>query len=395
MEKVVSCLAAAMTGTGTGAIATVQVFGDSAQAVLTRVFKPASTKSTEFKSGQILFGAITNDDKTIDQVTIGCEAPGTFAIHCHGNPLIVEMIMEQLRHCGATLTTAEQLRTRILTAQKPKDTIAIEANLAQPKAKTLQGTKIIANQIDAGLGKRARDWLGEINEISLDEIKAEAMRILQASQTAKLIVSGCTVVLTGPPNSGKSTLLNRLAGRQKAIVTDVKGTTRDWVETTCRIGSLSITLIDTAGLENEFDAPLDAIRQAAQKKTAEMLNEADLVLFVLDNSQPAQELDHRSAEMLTAKKVITVLNKSDLPSRFDIRRLPKTLSNIIKISAKEETGIEDLKQKIRQTSGAVDFDLHQSVCFTSRQENLLGQLTNAQSKQQAVSTIGDLLNGQV
>ncbi|OHB79036.1 MAG: hypothetical protein A2Z25_12260 [Planctomycetes bacterium RBG_16_55_9] len=93
--------------------------------------------------------------------------------------------------------------------------------------------------------------------------------------------------------------------------------------------------------------------------------------------------------------MITVLNKSDLPSRFDIRRLPKTLSNIIKISAKEETGIEDLKQKIRQTSGAVDFDLHQSVCFTSRQENLLGQLTNAQSKQQAVSTIGDLLNGQV
>jgi tRNA modification GTPase len=382
-----------MTGTGTGAIATVQIFGDPARVILAKVFKPTGTKPVQFKTGEIILGTITDGGKTIDQVTIGCEAPGTFSIHCHGNPLIVEMIMQQLQHYGVTLVTADQLRTKILIAQESQNTIAVEAKLSQLNAKTLQGTKIIANQIDASLSKRARDWIENIEETPLDEIKTEAIRILHVSQAAKLMIYGCTTVLTGPPNSGKSTLLNCLAGRQKAIVTDVKGTTRDWIEATCQIGSLSLTLIDTAGLEDKFGGPRDTIGQAAQKKTAEILKEADLILLVLDNSQPTQEFHNRFGETLTAPKVITVLNKSDLPSRFDSSRLPKILSNTLKISAKEETGIEDLKQKIRQTSGAVDFDLQQSVCFTPRQENLLEQLAKAQSKQQGTSIISELLNG--
>lgn len=390
-----SIFAAAMTGMGTGAISTVQVFGDSAQAVIKQVFKPKGTKHPTFNTGDILVGAICEGDGVIDQVTLGCEGPATFAINCHGNPLIVEMIMQLLQRRGATLLTPEQFLAKTLTIQEPDNTIKIEAKLVQPKIKTLQGVKIVAGQINAGLAQKARDWLGQMDEIALDTIKAEATRILQESQAAKLVIYGCTAVLAGPPNSGKSTLLNYLAGRQKSIVTDIEGTTRDWVEATCQFGPLSVTLIDTAGLVRELPGAEHTVEEAAQKKTTEVLNQADLVLLVLDNSQPTEKYDAHISERITGKKVITVLNKSDLPARFDIGKLPRTFSNTVRISAKEGAGIEQLKERMCRTIGAAGFDLQQPVCFTSRQEDLLRQLINAKSKQQAASNITELFNGQV
>jgi len=384
-----------MTGKDTGAISTIQVLGDSAEVVVKKIFKPAGTKPVKFKTGEILLGTITDDNETIDQVTIGCEQANSFAINCHGNPLIVADIMQLLQRCGATLLTAEQLLTKIISAQKPINTMTVEAKLAQLKAKTIQGTKIIANQIDAGLSKKAAEWLQNINAISLNQISAEAERILENSRTAKLIIAGCTAALIGPPNSGKSTLLNCLAGRDKAIVTDIKGTTRDWVEAVCQIGSLSLRLIDTAGLDEKLPAPKDTIEKAAQKKSIQILEQADLVMLVLDNSQANDQLDEGLLEKIAKKKVLTVLNKCDLPPKFDIDKLPEILSNTVQISAKEGTGIEDLIEKIRQISGVADFDLKTAVCFTNRQENLLNKLTDVKSKQQAASIITELLNGQV
>jgi len=394
-ENIMDCFAAVMTGKGTGAIATVQVIGNSAEAVIKKVFKPAGAKPFKFQTGEILLGTICDGNEVIDQVTIGCEGPDNFAINCHGNPLIVEMIMQLLLRHGAALLTAEQLLKKLLTAQKSADTIAIEAKLAQVKARTIQGTKIIANQIDTGLTKKARIWLDSIDEIYLDTIKAEAIEILQKSQAAKLIIYGCTAVLTGPPNSGKSTLLNCLAGRQKAIVTDIKGTTRDWVSARCRIGPLSVKLIDTAGLDEKLQDHQDNIEVSAQKKTVEVLERADIILLVLDASRPIEELDDQITKRFNNKKIITVLNKSDLPAQFDTSRLPVTLSSTVQISAKEGTGIEYLSEEIIKTVGAADFDLREPVSFTSRQENMLKTLTDAKSKQQVASIITELLNGKL
>ena len=390
-----SIFAAVITGKGTGAISTIQIFGDSAEAVLKKIFKSTGTEPAKYETGKILLGTITDGTEIVDQVTIGCEGQDTFTINCHGNPLIVEMIMQLLQHHGAILLTAEQLLSKLFTAQQYTDTITVEAKLAQAKARTLQGTKIITNQIDAGLTKKARDWLENIDEISLEKIKVEAIEILQKSQSAKLIMYGCTAVLTGPPNSGKSTLLNCLAGRQKAIVTDIKGTTRDWVSARCQIGPLSVKLIDTAGLDEKLPELKGTIEKAAREKTTEILERADLVVFVIDNSQPAEELNNCLLKKIADKQVITILNKSDLPAQFDAGRLPKILSNTVQISAKEGTGIENLHEKIRRTSGTADFDLQQPVCFTGRQEKLLKQLKNAKSKQQASSIITELLNGQL
>jgi tRNA modification GTPase len=395
LEFLMNTFAAVMTGKGTGAISTVQVFGDSAEAVVKKIFKPAGTKPAKFKTGEILLGTIADGNETIDQVTIGCEQANSFAINCHGNPLIVADIMRLLQRCGATLLTPEQLLTKIISAQKSVNTIAVEAKLAQLKAKTIEGTKIVTNQIDTGLSKKAAEWLANINAIFLNQISAEAKRILENSRTAKLIIAGCTAPLIGPPNSGKSTLLNHLAGRQKAIVTDIKGTTRDWVEAVCRIESLSLRLIDTAGLDEKLPAPKDTVEEAAQKKSLQILEQADLVLLILDNSQPNEELNEQIIDRITNKRIITVLNKCDLPAKFDTGVLTGILSNTVQISAKEGTGIENLLEKIRQICGVADFDLKTAIVFTNRQENLLQQLKNAKSKKQATLIITELLNGKV
>jgi len=391
-----SVFAAVVTGKGTGAISTVQVFGDRAGAVIEKIFKSTETKPAKFKTGKILLGTICDGTETIDQVIIGCEGPHSFAINCHGNPLIVEMIMQLLGRRGAKLLTAEQLLCKILSAQKTVNTIALEAKLTQARARTIEGTKIIANQIDAGLSKKIAEWQENINAISLKAIVADAERILENSKTAKLIIHGCKTIIAGPPNTGKSTLLNYLAGRQKAIVTDIKGTTRDWVSARCRIGPLSVELIDTAGLDEKLAAaPNNTIEKKSQEKSAQILEEADLVLLVLDNSTTGDQLDDRLLEKITGKLVLTVLNKSDLPAKFDAGKLPQILTNTVQISAKFGTGIENLTERIQHLCGVADFDLQSPVVFTSRQKNLLKQLKKAKSKQQAASIITELLNGQV
>ena len=391
-----STFAAVMTGKGTGAISTIQVFGDGAKAVMKKIFKLAGDKSATFKPGKILVGRIIDGSETIDQVTIGCEQENSFTINCHGNPLIVEMIMQLLGQHQVELIRAEELLTKILSAQENINTIAIEANLAQLKAKTLVGSKIIANQIDAGLGKKTEYWLRNINTISLEQIKSDAERILQTTRTARLIIAGCKTVLIGPPNTGKSTLLNCLCGRQKAIVTDIKGTTRDWVSGQCQIEPLALDLIDTAGLDGKLTAQAHGpIEKQAQEESIRILEQADLVLLVLDANQTVEQIDETLLEKIADKETIVGLNKSDLPGRLDTNKLPESLSNTVQISAKAETGIENLAEKIRQTVGVVNFDLKTADCITSRQQNLLKQLTEAISKAQTQSIITDLLNGRV
>jgi tRNA modification GTPase len=391
-----TAFAAVMTGKGTGAISTIQVFGDAAETVIKKIFKPVGREHPILQSGKILLGTIVDAEETIDHVTIGCEGPDTFAINCHGNPLVVEMIMQLLRRQGVTLLTADQLLSKTISAQKHINTIELEARLTQPTAGTLDGTKLVANQIDAGLAKKAAEWLENMNAVSIDQIKADAERILKNSRTAKLIITGCKAAIIGLPNTGKSTLLNCLAGRQKAIVTDIKGTTRDWVSARCKIGPLSIELIDTAGLDKELTAtPERVVEKASQQKTAQILEDVDLVLLVLDNSRPVDQIKACLIDKIIDKKVLAILNKSDLPAKLDTGKLSKVLTNTVQISAKFETGIEDLTGKIQQLAGVADFDLHTAVCITARQENLLKQLKNAKSKRQATSIITELLNGQL
>ena len=384
-----SVFAAVMTGKGTGAIATIQLYGDSATDILKRILPPQPQKPIEFTTGKILLAVIKSGDKTIDQVTIGCEGNNTYAINCHGNPLIVEEIMQLLRQYGVELLTAEQL---LYKTSAENNIIAIEAKLTLPKIKTIQGTQIILNQIDSGLTASAKNWLQNPPE----KIAAEAQNIIDKSKIAKFIIFGCQIVLAGPPNTGKSALLNQLCGRQKAIVADIKGTTRDWVSANCQIGSLAIELIDTAGLDDKLASDIE---KAAQQTAMELVSQADIVLLVLDNSEPANQIGKSFTNILTNKKVLAVLNKSDLPfvaqrsgnlsCLFETGNMP----NAVSISAKLGSGIDYLCDEIQRLAGVENFDPNQAICFTNRQEKLLTQLTAAKSKDAAHALITELLSG--
>jgi tRNA modification GTPase len=389
----VDVCAAVMTGPGTGAIATIQLFGASAEAVLREIFQRKGGRVFEWADGRVLLGSIVDDGETVDEVTVGCEGPGSFAIHCHGNPLLVERIMGLLRHCGVQPVPAEQLLARMLTVRKPCDSIKTEARLALTTVKTIEGAAIIVNQMNAGLSQKTRQWREHLHSTSLAEIAADARQILEDSEPARLIISGCTIALVGPPNTGKSTLLNALAGREKAIVTAFPGTTRDWVSTEIHIPPLLATLIDTAGLDPSLAA--GAIDRAAQRKSIETLERADLALLVLDLSQPAGQIDPQLMNSLSNRRTVVVLNKADLPAQFDSSCLPQGLGERIPVSAKLGTGIDSLIRDVCRACNVAESLFDRVIAFTDRQKRLLSGLQHAGSRSEAVSTITELLEGPI
>jgi tRNA modification GTPase len=386
-------LAAVMTGPGAGAIATIQVFGTAAEAVLRDVFRRKEGRRFTPTTGRILLGSIVDGDQTVDEVTIGCESPCAFAIHCHGNPLIVERIIRLLQQRGAQPIPPDQLLLQMAAAQEPRDTIGVEAKLALTTVKTMEGAALITHQMNAGLAQKLRQWQDSLPATGVGQIAAEARQILRDSEPGRLIISGCTIALVGPPNTGKSTLLNTLAGREKAIVTDIPGTTRDWVSAEIHIPPLAATLIDTAGLDSTLSAADNTIDRAAQCKSTEILARADLVLLVLDRSRPAGQISPDLVSGLSGRRTIVVLNKSDLPPQLDPACLPEQIGERVPISAKQGTGMEDLIHAVHQVCRVADFPSDCLVAFTERQRRLLGELQHAKSRNGAVAAIRELLEG--
>lgn len=368
------------TAKGTAAISSVHLTGDDAPAIIKAIFQHPFPNDRNYEAGGILVGNIIDGDRIIDHAVVACLEPDRFEISCHGNPLIVEMLMKLLEQKGAKLVSAEEILKEDIAGES-ENAITAEAKLHQLKAVSIEGVKIIANQLDTGLQKTVKSWLVNFDSLTVDQIANESKEILTVSQTAKLIINGCKAVITGPPNSGKSTLFNCLAGKQKAIVTDIAGTTRDWVTATCRIAPLLVELIDTAGLD-EILTTIN-IDHKAQQKTTQLLADCDMILHVIDGSAAA---DIKMIE--TDKPVLTILNKSDLGCVVDC-------PSAVRISAQTGQGIEALTAKIQEISGVCTFDSSAAVCFTARQFELLTRLTGPNDKTTAKSIITELLTGLV
>ncbi len=373
--------AAVTTPKGLGAIANIQFAGDDAAKIIEKIARPVPTN---FNVGQIHVCEIIDDDNVIDHVVIGHETKNNFAISCHGNPFITEAIIKLLQKHGVQIVSKEDM---LLDSSRAEHTIGAEAKLAQLKAPSVEAVKLIAAQSHQGLAMTAAKWLADIDSLDLLQIKKQCADILADSAKAKFLITGCTAVIAGAPNSGKSTLINTLAGKQKAIVTDIAGTTRDWVSINCRIGPVLIEFIDTAGLDENLAK--DAINKASQQAAHEMIENADVVIYLNDAQAPP---DNSTLDWLADKTVIFVQNKCDLLSDEQKNSLP---AGDIRLSAVTGLGIDKLCDSIIDILEVKGLPPQTPVCFTQRQTDLLTTISNAKEISDAKTAITQLLNAPI
>jgi tRNA modification GTPase len=357
-------LACVRTAKGTAAIGSIEVCGPNGFSVIQKIFQPAG-KNASMDEGQILYGRFLDRGQTLDDGIVGVEGPNRYALHCHGNPLILRQILALLQRHDVQIITYEEMLSRRFAVESG-NVIQAEAKLQSLKTASLLGAQIIQNQATAGLARTAQQWL---DAKDCQTIRQEVREILRRSQIGRRIIHGVRIVIAGPPNSGKSTLLNRLAGQEQALVSDIPGTTRDWVTAFGRIEPLRIEWIDTAGLDERL-AAANLFDRTAQRRTQKQLADCDLILYVIDGTKT---LANRPSWFSPDIPVVTVLNKSDLP---DFQRR-EDKADQVSISAKIGSGIEALGKAILQTLEIQSFDPAWPVAFTARQHDLLQKIADA------------------
>lgn len=370
-----SCYAALVTSRSRTAIASIELIGDEAKDIIEQIFSGWAGGANKVGKHHYRHGKIMTDVEIIDEVLLSCASDTNYTIHSHGNPLIVKNILQLLKTKSVDIVDADRLAEIKAEKVLKTDIISIEAMREHPRAQTINGVKLIINQSGPGLKKWTTEAISKMDKISSVKIRHGALMIQQNSEIARMLIDGFRVVLTGPPNSGKSTLLNALAGQQKAIVSDIHGTTRDWVSVKCRLNGFAAEFIDTAGLDPHLAAG-GKIDKQSQEVAQELLKKADIVLLVLDGGSDSKVwFEHESLWQSIIKNdtpVLTVLNKSDLG---------KNETGGLWISAKNNEGIDVVAKKIIENLKLNDIDLTDPICFTDRQIDVIRKLTKEKSKE--------------
>lgn len=379
-------IAAIATPFGMAGLGIIRVSGPMAPELGRLLFRPAH-QNCNWQSHHSYHGDIVAADGTtlLDEVLVtlmrnqhSFTGEDVLEISCHGNPLILQTILEQLMTLGCRparpgefteraylngrmdLSQAEGLAA-VIAAQSEK---ARQIGLAQLKGSL--GRKIgdlRSLLIDALAGLEAAiDFTDDVQENETSALPPQIHEaivaielLLSTYRQARLYMEGINVVITGKPNVGKSSLLNNLAGRKKAIVTDIPGTTRDLITQTITLGGLCIHLTDTAGIRT----PQDAIEKEGIDLVWEQLEQADIIIILLDGSKPLTPEDRHILEQNKNRncKMIIAINKSDLPVAWTPDLLPDyplPSLNILKISAKFGDGLDALKKAVTDLTGSSD-----------------------------------------
>jgi tRNA modification GTPase len=378
-------IAAISTPRGVGGIGIVRVSGARAEEICRRLFRPGRNIAS-LQSHHLYHGTILSPDtgEPLDEVLISLmrhphsyTGEDTLEINCHGGPLILQAVLQAVISVGGRPALPGEFTKRAFLNNR-LDLSQAEAVIDMISARTTRGLRLALSHLKGDLSRRAaliRESLIEIlalletaidftdddievipaSDISekMANVAEDIGAILLTYTEGKLYRDGVKVLITGKPNVGKSSLLNRLLGEKRAIVTPIPGTTRDFIEESIDIGGIPVSFIDTAGIR-DTDA---TIEREGIEIVWEKAETADLIIVLLDGSCPLSNEDRKIMEGNRGREIILVVNKSDLPTRLDDADLSAVLPGILplRISAKYGRGIDDLKDRI-QTHACTDTD---------------------------------------
>ncbi len=371
-------IAAIATPQGVGGIGTIRISGPDAVSAADRIFRAADKRSlAERETHTVHYGFVHNPEtkEKIDEVLVTLmRAPRTFTaedvveISTHGSPTVLSKVMDVLLGSGVRMAEAGEFTKRAFLNGRI-DLTRAEAVLDVIHADSDASLKSAIAQLDGGLARRINkirepllyccaqfaaavdypdDDIAELTEEKLSEILEKAIAdcdsLLATAQDGCMAKNGITCVIAGKPNTGKSSLLNALTHSDRAIVTDIQGTTRDVIEQTVTIDGIALRLFDTAGIRETADA----VEQIGVQKTLDYIQAADLVLLLLDSNSALSDEDRECAEAIADKPCIIVLNKSDLETKTDADAAStlRTDAPLVQISTHSGEGLDVLRNTI-------------------------------------------------
>ena len=386
--KVTDTIAAISTSAGNSGIGIIRVSGDEAVEIVDKIFQSnkKGKKLRNVKSHTVHYGYIVDGQTILDQVLVivmknphSYTGEDTVEIDCHGGMLILQKVLELVIKNGAKAAAPGEFTKRaflngrldLSQAEAVMDVInssndfALSSSMFQLKGGVSEKIKEIRSDIIYHIAF-IESALDDPEHISLDGYDKEISHMLEKNTTkikrlldtfdnGRIMKEGIHTVILGKPNAGKSSILNLMLGEERAIVTDIEGTTRDTLEENINFNGLSLKIIDTAGIRNTEDK----VEQIGVNKAKEIANQSDLIIYVVDGSRKIDENDIEIIRLIKDKQFIVLLNKSDMDMVADFDDI-KDLSkeDVIEFSAKQGMGMDKLEERIRDMfySGRVTYN---------------------------------------
>ena len=381
----IAAIATAMSSSGIGII---RVSGEQAVSIVNRIFisRKDNFDLNTAPSHHIYYGMIQDGEEVLDEVLVmlmrgphSYTAEDTVEIDCHGGVLVMKKILETVIKYGARpaepgeFTKRAFLNGRIDLSQaeavidviNAQNDYAVKSSVSQLKGSVSKKVKALRERIlyqiafiESALDDPEHISLdGYEEELSekLDDMTGEMEKLVRSADSGRVVSEGIRTVILGKPNAGKSSLMNVLLGEERAIVTDIAGTTRDTLEEHIHMHGISLNIIDTAGIRETEDL----VEQIGVNRAKVAADEADLIIYVVDGSRELDENDAQIMELIRDRKAVVLLNKTDLETVISEELLQaKTGKTVISISAKEETGIDKLEKTIQNLfyEGSIDFN---------------------------------------
>lgn len=406
--KVVDTIAAIATASGNSGIGIIRVSGDEAIEIVDKIFKSVNSdkKLVNVKSHTINYGHIVDNDKVIDEVMVSVmNGPHSYTgedvveINCHGGMIVIRKILEIVLKNGARTAEPGEFTKRaflngrmdlsqaeaVMDVINAKNEFALSSSIEQLNGRVSEKIKSLRKKIIYNIAF-IESALDDPEHISIDgysdklskileEVNGELSRLINNFDNGRIVKEGVKTVILGKPNAGKSSLLNLLLGEERAIVTDIEGTTRDTLEEMINLSGITLNLIDTAGIRKTDDV-VESIGVNKAKKLAEI---ADLVIYVVDSSRVLDDNDYEIMELIKDKKVLVILNKADLAQVTTAEDIKKIINcETVTISAKQETGIEELEETVKSMFFNGEVKFNEDVYITStRHKELLKKVENS------------------